>query len=90
MTYDSKRIVLIPSDSIEQMYKETGHKEGTTHHKALEHKIGFSYQTLLGEVMYAYITCQSDIGYTVATCAPSEYHYKLLKMVAKYSQTTAH
>ena len=31
MIYRSKTIVLIPSDGIEQMYKKTGHKEGTTY-----------------------------------------------------------
>lgn len=56
MEYETKRIVPIPSDCIERMYKETGLKEHTTYHKILETKMGFSYCTLLGEVMYAYIT----------------------------------
>ena len=45
--------------------------------------------------MYAYLTCQSDIGYAITTlskfsCAPGIYHYKLLSMVSKYLQVTAH
>ena len=57
--------------------------------------MGFAYQTFLGELMYAYITCRPDIGYSVTTlskfsCAPAEYHYKLLRMIAKYLQMTAH
>ena len=45
--------------------------------------------------MYAYITCRPDIGYSVTTLskfstAPAEYHYKLLKMVAKYLLMTSH
>lgn len=45
--------------------------------------------------MYAYFTCRLDIGYVVKTlskvsCAPSEYHYKLFKMVARYLQKTSH
>ena len=45
--------------------------------------------------MYAYITCHPDIGYSITTlskfsCAPVEYHYKLLQMIAKYLQVTAH
>ena len=45
--------------------------------------------------MYAYVTCCPDIDYSVTTlskfsCAPSEYHYKLLRMIAKYLQMTAH
>ena len=36
-------------------------------HKVLEDKAGFVYHTLLGEIMYAYMTCQLDVGYTVTT-----------------------
>ena len=88
-------MVPIPSDSIEKMYKETGPKEGVAAHKILEDKMGFAYQTLLGELIYAYITCCPDIGYSIITlskfsCAPAEYHHKLLQMIAKYLQVTAH
>ena len=81
--YSPNRMVPIPSDSIEKMYKETGPKEGVAAHKILEDKMRFAYQTLLGELMYAYITCCPDIGYSITTlskfsCAPAEYHYKLL------------
>ena len=55
--YSPNRMVPIPSDSIEKMYKETGPKEGVAAHKILEDKMGFAYQTFLGELMYAYITC---------------------------------
>ena len=55
--YDHHKIVPIPSDSIEKMYQEVGPKEGTTHHQAIASKFGFSYRTLLGEIMYAYMTC---------------------------------
>ena len=46
----------MPSDCIEKMYSEMGYKEGTAEHKVLEEKAGFAYQTLLGEIMYAYMT----------------------------------
>ena len=76
-------MVPIPSDNIEKMYKGTGPKEGVAAHKLLEDKMGFAHRTLLGELMYAYINCRSDIGYLVTTlskfsCAPAEYHYRLL------------
>ena len=95
MYFASRRTVPMPSDYIKKMYKETGPKEHTPNHKILETKRGFSYCTLLGEAMFAYITCQPDIGYAVTTlskfsCAPSEYHYKLLKLVARYLCTTSH
>ena len=67
MDYESKIIVPVPSDSIEQMYKESVPNKNTTYHKVLEETLGFSYCTLLGEVMYAYITCRPDIGYAVTT-----------------------
>ena len=43
--------------------------------------------------MYSYITCCPDIGYAVTTfskfsSAPAAFHYKLLKGVAKYLQST--
>ena len=74
--YSPKRIVPIPSDSIECMYKETGPKEDVVAHKVWEDKTGFAYQTLLGELMYPYITCWPDIGYSSTTlskfsCVPA-------------------
>ena len=60
----------------------------------LEKKKEFNYCTLLGELMYAYITCCPDIGYAVTklskfSLAPTEYHYyTLLRGVAIYLQNT--
>ena len=39
--YSPNRMVPIPSDSIERMYKETGPKEGVAAHKLLENKMGY-------------------------------------------------
>ena len=50
-------IAPLPSDCLEQMYKCTGPPEGSVEHQVLEKSIGFLYRTLLGECMYAYITC---------------------------------
>ena len=90
----SKRPTPLPSDCIDLMYSEIGPKEGTAHHTALEKKMGFSYRNLLGELMYAYMTCRFDIGYAVTTLSkfstsPSEFHYKLLKTITKYLKETA-
>ena len=43
--------------------------------------------------MYAYITCRPDIGYAITTLskfssAPSAFHYKQLRHVAKYLRST--
>ena len=85
----------LPHDCIKQMYKTVGLPEGSIEHRVLEKSIGYSYRTLLGECMYAYITCRPDIGYAVTTlskfsCAPLAYHYRLLKGVAKYLRSTIH
>ncbi|KAG7370163.1 reverse transcriptase RNA-dependent DNA polymerase [Nitzschia inconspicua] len=52
-------------------------------------------RTLLGELLYAYITCRPDIGYAVVTLskfasAPHAYHYSCLKGVARYLRRTKH
>ena len=43
--------------------------------------------------MYVYIICRPDIGYAITTLSkfssePSAFHYKLLRGVAKYLQST--
>ena len=83
----------LPTNCIEQMFAEEGPLKNTTGHMILEKKKGFNYCTLLGELMYTYITCCPDIRYAVTTLskfssAPTEYHYTLLKGVAIYLQNT--
>ncbi len=89
----SNRSIPMPAYCIERIYKNTGPKEGTAHHKALEEKVGFSYRTVLGELMYAMMTCCPDIAYSVTTLskfstAPSLHHYRLLQTIAKYLKST--
>jgi len=79
----------MPDDSIHHMYKDVGPIEGIIEHQLLEKKSGFTYRTLLGEMMYAYVTCQPDIGYDITTVSkfslkPHAIHYAYLKGVAKY------
>ena len=81
-------------DALEQIFKHEGLKEGTEEHFKLENSAGFGYRTLLGELMFCYISCRCDIGYAItllskfSTC-PSKYHYHCLKGVAKYLRTTS-
>ena len=49
------------------MYANESPLESTTGYVILEKKKEFNYRTLLGELMYAYITCCPDIGYAVTT-----------------------
>ena len=83
----------LPVDAISLMYANDGPHEGTPEHRALEDKYGFSYRSLLGELMYAYVTCRPDIGYAIVTLSkfstcPTHEHYALLKKVAKYLRST--
>ena len=83
----------LPDSCIPQLYKEVGPSEGTVEHAALAQRSGFSFRSLLGELMYAYVTCRPDIGYAITTLskfsiAPAPFHYAMLKGVAKYLRRT--
>ena len=76
----SKTIAPISNKVLKQVYDQKGPTEGTIEHKTLQTKACFSYQTLLSDMMYAYVTCRPDIGYTITLLlkfglSPSEYHY---------------
>ena len=91
----SKPMTPIASTLLSQIYSHKGPIEGTNEHRELEKKNGFSYRTLLGEMMYAYVTCRPDIGYAITLLSkfgscPSEYHYSCLKNVARYLRSTKH
>jgi hypothetical protein len=71
----------------------SGPVEGTKEHEALQSESGFSYRTLLGEMMFAYVSCRPDIGYAVTLMSkygsnPTAYHYRCLKNIARYLRTT--
>jgi len=66
-----------------------GPVENTPEHKALEAEQGFGYQSVLGEICFAYVLCRPDIGYAVTTLAkistaPNALHHKSLKHLAIY------
>ena len=66
---------------------------GTVDAYKLELSQEFGYRTLLGEMMYVYVTCQPDISYAITTMSkfstkPSKSHYELLKGIAKYIRET--
>ena len=89
----SKTIAPITTKALKQVYKQKGPIEGTAEHKALETKPGFSYQILLGEMMYAFVTCRPDIGYAINLLSkfgssPSEYQYACLKNMPRYPRAT--
>ena len=53
----SNPMSLLLSDCIKQVYLQEGMLENTTTHLVLKKKSGFNYQSLLSELIYAYITC---------------------------------
>ena len=74
----------LPTDCLSTLYAESGPTEGTQEHANLATAEGLSYRTLLGELLYAYVTCRPDIGYAITTLskfsvAPAKIHYTLLK-----------
>ena len=97
--HDICPIAPLPEDSVTKMYAEVigescgGPREGTSEHAILEKKFGFSYRSVLGELMYAYVTCQPDIGYAVTilskfSSSPKQYHYACLRGVVHYLSCT--
>ena len=89
----SKPLSSLSPDCLEQLFNHVGPKEHSPEAIALEKTAGFSYRTVLGELMYAYITCRPDIGYAITTLskfssAPSAFHYTQLRHVAKYVRST--
>jgi hypothetical protein len=82
-----------PASDHHEVYTTPGFAEHTTEHASLAKEMGFSYRTLLGELLYAYITTRPDIGYAIATLAkfstaPARIHYQRLKGVAIYLRNT--
>ena len=83
----------MPENSLDIIYIKQGPLEGSKEYKQMQRKMGFAYRTLLGELLYAYVTCHPDIGFAVTTLAkfsthPHEIHYKYLKGVATYLRRT--
>ena len=77
------------------MFQATGPPEDSAKHAALKSQHGFPYRTLLGELLYAYVTCRPDIGYATTTLSkfsscPANVHYRFLKYVATYLRRTRH
>jgi len=83
----------LPPDCIASLYASVGPPESSPEHQALLARFGFSYRGLLGEILYAYVTCRPDIGYAAITLskfssAPSEFHFAMLKKLMKYLRRT--
>ena len=83
----------ITEDLVKKLKDLKGPAEGAPEHKQLQATMNFSYRTLLGELMYAYVVCRLDIAYAVCYLAkfsqhPHQEHYTALKNVARYLRHT--
>jgi hypothetical protein len=90
---DPSNMAPLPSDCEKDMYTLVGPLEGTREHADLASNQGFGYRSLLGELMYAYVSCRPDIGYAVTllskfSTSPAPIHYQCLKHLAKYLRRT--
>ena len=91
----SKPTSPLPEKCLSYIFDECGPVKGTSEYKALQKQMGFAYHTLLGELLYAYVTYCLDIGFASMLMAkifanPAEKHYKHLKMICTYLRQTKH
>jgi Reverse transcriptase (RNA-dependent DNA polymerase) len=85
----------LPSSTLQQMFADydSSPLPGTPAAAALESAAGFSFRSVLGALMYAYVVARPDIGYAVTTLArfsdhPAKVHYDALRRVARYLRMT--
>jgi hypothetical protein len=69
-------------------------RDGNTEYCDLETAAGFSYRSVLGALIYAYMVSKPDIGYAVTTLAcfsnhPAKIHNDALRRVARYLRINA-
>lgn len=65
----------------------------SSEHASIESSAGFSYRSVLGALIYAYVVARPDIGYAVTTLArfsdrPAKIHYDALRRIARYLRMT--
>ena len=94
---DSKPIEPIASSTLQQMFVEyaAAPLNGSPESVSIETEAGFSYRSVLGALIYAYVVARPDIGYAVTTLArfsdhPTKVHYDALRRVARYLRMTNH
>ena len=83
----------LPNNALDKIFKLCGSDEGTSAANNLKLEATFGYQTLLGKMMYTYVTYCPDIGHEITTMSkfstkPSTLHYHFLKEIAKYLSLT--
>jgi hypothetical protein len=94
---DEKPIEPLAASTTQQMFDDyaLAPRDGTVEYRDLETAAGFSYRSVLGALIYAYVVARPDIGYAVTTLArfsdhPAKIHYDALRRVARYLRMTKH
>ncbi|KAI2510494.1 hypothetical protein MHU86_3914 [Fragilaria crotonensis] len=92
---DEKPIEPLAASTTQQMFDDyaTAPRDDTAESRDLETAAGFSYRSVLGALIYAYVVARPDIGYAVTTLArfsdhPAKVHYDALRRVARYLRMT--
>ncbi|KAI2502403.1 hypothetical protein MHU86_12060 [Fragilaria crotonensis] len=92
---DEKPIEPLAASTTQQMFDDyiTAPRDGTPEYCDIETAAGFSYRSVLGALIYAYVVARPDIGYAVTTLArfsdhPAKVHYDALRRVARYLRMT--
>eukprot|EP00957_Ditylum_brightwellii_P136121 10381262-Ditylum_brightwellii.AAC.1 len=84
---EDKIIKPIHPDSIKELETTVGPLSEAESNQ-LEAEEDFSYHSTIGELVFAYVICCADIGYTVAklskfSALPANYHYKTIKQKSR-------
>ena len=77
---------------IKSFLSATGDASESTQAK-LSASMGIKYRNVLGELIFALVTCRPDLSYPMVKCAqattaPHEIHYHALKHLLKYLYST--
>ena len=94
---DEKPIEPLATSTTQQMFEDyaTAPHFETREYCDLETTAGFSYRSVLGALIYAYVVARPDIGHALTTLArfsdhPAKIHYDALRRVARYQRMTKH
>ena len=89
----AKTTSYLPPDLLKKLFSNYGPTEVTKEHNNLEGKADFNYRTVIGELIYCYVSCRTDIGYGTTIISKfsstnSDYHHSFLKRLARYLSIT--
>ena len=82
----------IPPSAVDQIMREVGPTDDNDA-KDLESRMGYSYRTIIGELIFAYVTTRIDIGNAISLLsrynnAPHQIHYEMAKRVLRFLRQT--